>query len=490
MSLDYAPDFPKNSPGIITAMAEWFPTVNDTYKQTPVPLTDNFSSPGPEVTGSALVKTKSGQVLIYAGTGSKIYQGNGATSWTDRSGTSYSASDTWQFAQFGDITLAANGNDFIQQATGIAFSDIATSPKAKIVFIHENGVIAANTSADPAGWYRSDTGDPTNWTATAANDVDSGTLAGGVGGPITAGTVLGNLAILWKSSAMYGGLFVGDVDEKIRWQMISPKIGCVGINAFIETELGIIFVSERDVMLFDGSRPRSIADKIRKALITAINSNRKNVFLTHDEIERCVYIWYPTGSDTYPTRAIIYNYRTGKWGARTSVTSTTVSTTYLRCPVQNSNYTDMVATGGIATNPFRQANFAWGSGAGGRLLNFAYQVGSATRPVAPSMSTGYIGRPDQDSTLVRLRIINENVGEPVATFAGFSYNSTLNVSKAYTGGIDQDGNGNTNINNRFFRADLTWPTSASVTGDAEIRDLIPEYSSGSVPASGAQGGRR
>ena len=434
---------------------------------------------GSDVIGCAIVKNNSGTSLMCAGTATKLYQTNGTTGWTDRSGKTYSAT-SWSFAQFGDKTIAANGGDTLQVATGGSFADIATAPAAKIVVVHENAVLAFNTSANPDGWYRSDTGDHTNWTVAAANDVDSGNLRGGVGGPIVAATVYGSYAIAWKSSAMYVGVFTGGAggaaDPKIRWDFApgGKSIGCVGQDAHVETDVGIFFVSNRDIMLYDGGRPRSIARKVRKTFFASL-VHRENIFLTHNEIERCIYIWYAS-SGTYPNKALIYNYETDKWGSLNTLSNATnLAMSYARCPVRDANYTDYTAVSGIATNSGLECNAVWVSptnGSGTRLVNYAASA-AATRNGGPSVTTGYFGNPAQDSTLQRVMVIEETgLATIPSTFTGFSYDSSLSNATSFSGTIDTLGHGDIVRQGRFFQCTFAWTSSAAA--GQELKDLLPQ----------------
>ena len=51
---------------------------------------------------------------------------------------------------------------------------------------------------------------------------------------------------------VYDPIVSGDVDEKVRWDTLARGIGCCGQHAHISCELGIIFVSNRDILLYDG----------------------------------------------------------------------------------------------------------------------------------------------------------------------------------------------------------------------------------------------
>lgn len=484
IDLDFAPDQSPHTPGNLTSISDFMPTVSGSYATTPGPIQESYSAPvaSTDVIGSAVVKNKAGSALLYAGTRAKLLQANGTTGWTDRSAKAYStaATGTWEFLQFGDTTYAANGADTIQKASGGAFADTATAPIARSIIAHENAIIALNLSTDSAGWARSDTGSDT-FTVTASNDADSGTFLSG-SGPVTAGTTFGNLAIAWKGDWMYGGRFVGDVDEKIRWDSLARGVGCCGQHAHISTEIGIIFVSNRDILLFDGSSPRSIADKVRKWFFGQLDpTQRANIWITHDEIDRCIYIWYPPSGSTYPTAALAYNYHSGKWGRLSSISSTANTFSYVRCPVRGANYTDYIAVGGMnsaANTLSANAVFATNaSSSAGRLVNFSRNNTLVSRSGAPAMTSGYLGQADRDSRFDGLYIVPETdnwaLAPASATATTWGPSLYQGIPPAFFTPAAIDGNYNINLNaeGRFHRIAITWTSGSG--NNTEIRSFVP-----------------
>jgi hypothetical protein len=480
MPLDYAPDADIKTPGLIHRLSNFVPTPYNTYTPAPAPAVESYTAPqgGNDVLGSALVKNAAGTAILYAGTFSKLWQANSTTGWTDRSGAAYTGTDSWSFAQYGDKTLAANGAEKIQVASGAAFADLnASAPTAKIVVVHENAAVAFNTTAAPDGWFRSDTGDVTNWTAAAANDVDSGNLRG-VGGPIVAATVYGPMVLAWKRNGMYAGLFAGGaggaLDPKIRWDFVpgGTGIGCVAQHAHIETEIGIIFVSDRDIMVFDGGRPRSItANKVRNRFFKNFIS-RGHCFITHNEIERNIFIWYTNGtSAVYPDRALAYNYETGHWGELSTISTALTAYNYAISPVRGVNYTDYITVGsGIIPNTGLEANVVWFQS--GVLANFAaskQQVPSS----GPQMVTGVWGNPQQDSTWTRILQVGGSNGTPTISsgILGIYPDSTLSAQASVIGAVGPDGHLDVVANGRYMQATINWAVSGTVH---EISDLIPQ----------------
>lgn len=488
--MDYAPDFPIRTPGLLYDVNSFVPDVSGNYVTAPVALiktiTASGATAGPVIAGFAVrspgTPLNTGPDIFY-GTLNKLLD---ASSVDVTGATSFSMSSTggWSFCAYGANVLAANGKDLIRYrdiTSGSNFTAIAGSPDAQVILTHENAIVALGGLTNPQGWACSDVGDFTQWSAAPNNGADSGTLYGGTGGPITAGTTWGKVAIAFKQGAMYGGVRVDEIDQAIHWETIDDQIGCVGLNAHVKTELGIIFVSKRDILLYDGSKPRSIADKVRRTFFAQVPyaSVYPTLFLTHDELERNIYVWHNVGqSDAYPTRAFVYNYRSGKWGKLPTLQTNGTSFLYARAPmlgaVAPGDIVGAFSSNDLQTPQESQSNqvilqdaslsyraaFGYVSGAG-----LAITRASAGKP---SLTTGYFGTPTEDNTINRVLFIPELSGTdpesgtivPVAEDATTVAGNAASVNPK--GMIDKVSTG------RYFQASATWPTSVK-------RQVITEY---------------
>lgn len=420
----YWPDGDKTQPNVLFSAESVAHNNNGAYERVYAAQASGYAAlTTGRVLGSAIVKNLTGTAKLYAGSTTKIYQADGAGGWTDRSGGTTFGATSWSFASFGDYVVAANGVSKLQAATTGNFADIADAPAAKIVYPHANALVAFNISANTAAWYRSKTGDHTVWTPTASNDADFGFLGGGIGGPITAGGPWENLALAWKARAMYAGIYVGNGDpdqDVIRWQLVSSDVGCVSQFAWIATEVGIVFVSERGIMLFNGNKPFNIDDRIRKTFMADAMVNRSRIFCTLDEGNNHVYVWVsPSGANCCST-AYIWNYKTQEWGMlRTISDATAVTFRDPKTPVRNANYRDIVAIGGFATNTTETANL-WFDDNNDRLINLAgttYNSGSGDG----FLRTGRIGDPTRDTRLTRVHLVTD-------AYQGLAGTCTLTVN--------------------------------------------------------------
>jgi hypothetical protein len=423
----YMPDGDITAPGLLFSVDGFAPNNNGAYRRIDACQDTGYAAlTTGRCLGSAVVKNLAGTAKLYAGSTTKIYQADGAANWTDRSGGVTFAATTWAFAAFGDNVIAANGASKLQVAVAGNFADITDAPTGcKIVYPHGNALIALSSTANGAGWYRCVSGDHTTWTATASNDADSGTLYGSIGGPIVAGGPWENLALAWKSRAMYAGIFVGNSDpdqEVIRWQIVATDVGCVSQFGWVATEKGVVFVSERGIMLFNGNKPFNIDDDIRATFMREAMTNRSRIFCTVDEGKNQVFVWYSPSGSNGCSAAMVWNYKTGLWGrVATLQDGTAITFGQPKTPVRNANYRDLVSIGGFATNTMETANL-WFDHTNDRLINQAsVTYGGSDNTIR----TGMLGFPDKSTTLRRVYLVSDS-------YSGGNSCDTVTVN-AYTG---------------------------------------------------------
>ena len=477
--MDYAPDFPIRTPGLLYDVNSFVPDVSGNYQTAPLPrtLALDITSGGSTVNvfvGAACLRINETNNRTFLGSRTKLFTDDGAD-LSPATTFSMITDGAWTFTAFNDRVIAANGVDPLRQraldTSTDAFTAIGGAPRALIVLQHENAVLALGGATNSQGWYCSDTGDYTQWSAAPNNNADSGVLYGGIGGPLTAGATWDKYAIAFKANAMYAGVRVEEIDQAIRWTTINDQVGCVAPYAWTKTELGLVFISERDVLIYDGGKPLSIADKIRRKFFSTARFNIRRTFVTHDELERNIYFWCSSadGDVRWPTMAFVYNYRSGKWGKLPTIQ--TLGTAYVaaRCPVAGSGLANNSLGAPVSfddgTGPLEgQANLVVMYDADrAYLTNVCHRAigGSGmTRHSTgkPSITTGYVGAPDMDSTLSRVLVVPETLGvDPesgiITTIREDASTTQQAAGISPTGMIDRVTVG------RYFQANVTWPAT-------------------------------
>jgi len=119
-----------------------------------------------------------GTQYLFAGGTSKIFKfdiNDAGLDDVSKAG-GYTASEFWDYAQFGGVLIMANGYEKLQAytlGTSTNFADLAAAaPAAKYVTIVRDFVVAANTTADPSKVFWSDINDETNWTPGTGSESD------------------------------------------------------------------------------------------------------------------------------------------------------------------------------------------------------------------------------------------------------------------------------------------------------------------------------
>jgi hypothetical protein len=310
--LGFCPDLPVTTPGTSFLMKGCYPT--DVGIGGGIGFEEvSSSAANTAATGAEYVTSLSNTSEIIVGTASKLYSFDLATTLTDRSGAAYSSTDTnsWKFTTFGNIVLAANLGDQLQQRTIGAAANFASVgaapvPKASIVvtvgptsapfamvFDYTDGV---NTDRD--GWKSSAVSDYTGWTS-GTNSCATGRLLDNVSGPITCAIPYRDGVIAWKSGGMYIGEYTGPPNIW-SWRRISSDVGCIGKNAAVVADDVVYWQDQSGLWMFDGSVPRRVPGYVHAywnktvAALSLGDSNRHQYRTVWDKAKHI--IWFlPVG---------------------------------------------------------------------------------------------------------------------------------------------------------------------------------------------------
>jgi hypothetical protein len=406
--LGFAPDADPTTPGVLTDCTNLIP-YEQGMKGAPTGSTPSGVPALANKCSGAAVVTKLDDIRrIFAGTLTSLYELSGG--WTDVSGATYTGgSDArWQFAQFGNSTLATNGADAIQRSASTgAFASIAGAPIAKIMFSVGTQVMALNTNDGTVktdGWHCCATYDETDWTPSSATLSNKGRIVSSPGA-FTAGGRLGEYAIGYKERAIYIGQFVGAPSVWDWTQVAGGEAGCVGVDAWADMGGAHFIVGPDNFWVFDGSRPVPIADNIVREWFYS-NSNPRYLYRTQcvaDRTNNVVWVFYCSTSSSTPDQALIYHMKTKQWGRATLNVEATLN--YVSSGVTIDDLPTYSATiDGLASYSFDSQFWL----VGGRSLaafNTSHQLQSLTGvSSSSSMTTGYAGDDDNVSLLNQLRL--------------------------------------------------------------------------------------
>lgn len=467
--LGFSPDAEPTVAGIITDCQNFIP-FEQGMKSAPTLVTPS-STPvlAAACNGAVVVTLLDDTRRIIAGTQTKLYELAGG-SWVDRSGAVYTGgTDTrWQFAQFGNSTLASNLTDTIQRSTGAGFTSIATAPKAKIIFSVGAFVMALNTVDGTYGtsqnrWWCCASFDDTSWTPSVSTLATTGQLVGAPG-QIVAGGKLGDYAVAYKDKAIFVGQFVG---APIVWdwvQIPGGDAGCVGQDAFCDIGGAHFVVGQDNLWLFDGSRPVPIGQgQVRQWFYN--NSNPAYRYKTQCVFERqnnLVWTFYCSTSSTTIDKAMVYHVQTKQWGLIDASVEAILN--YISAGATIDGMSAVSATiDGLGSYSFDSQYWL----SGGRSLaafNLSHQLQSFTGVSGVSnFTTGDAGDDEVFTLLSKIRLRFAPGGKPTTATTQTFYKNTL--GDALTSGANgalEDGKFDVLQSGRFHRAKFNF------TGDTKV----------------------
>jgi hypothetical protein len=327
--IGFAPDLDPATPGVITATTGLIPSVKG-FKSCPSGGSTGYAALAAACRGAAVLTKLDGTSRFIAGTATKLYEGASAA-WTERtrgggtpSNYTVGTAGRWRFAVFGNSVLAVDGRgaDVLQRSPTDVFADV-TGPKADCIATNANFVMLAATNEAVHGdqsdrWWCSAILDETSWTESVATQCTSGRLVDAPG-PILGLRALGSDFVAYKAASIFVGRYVGP-PVVFAWIRIPGDIGAVSHESIVDIGPAHLFVGNDDIWQFDGSRPQSIGAPLREWFYRRLDKANKHLITAlHDRLEGNVWWFYPyAGNPGVLAEAIVYNYKSGKWGMVTN----------------------------------------------------------------------------------------------------------------------------------------------------------------------------
>lgn len=399
--LGFLPDVEPATPGAIIAAENVIPSSSGMSAAPSSVSVAGVPALASACRNAAVATLLDGSRRIFAGTASNLYELVAAAWVSQASGFTLSDDARWDFAQFGDSTLAASPGTVVQRSTGTTFAAIAGAPEAMAIETAAGFVMAVNTDAGSDVWHCSALLDETDWTPALATQSATGRLVS-TPGAITALKAFGDQLCAYKDRSLYLGRYVGS-PSVWQWDLVPGDVGCVGVDAVTDLGgLGQIFVGRSDIMLFDGTRAQSIAEG---AVRQWFYNNCSHAYLyrtivTHDKQNGVVWIFYPSINSSVCDRAVVYHLGRRQWGVATQTIEASLN--YV-----SAGLTIGTVGGLIGDLP----NLSFGSQywlAGGRMLTVmtaAHQLSTLTGIAGSSQMTLFdVGDDQQVSRLSKMRV--------------------------------------------------------------------------------------
>jgi hypothetical protein len=321
---DWTPDMPDLGGNGITAqnVIPW----QGAYRSFPS-LVAQTNALNARCQGAAFGKDTAGNIYNFAGTISKLYQqAPGSSSYVDSTRTvggayGVSASDAWEFAQWGNTMIATDGADAPQVVTlgGANFAALAgTPPKARHIGIVRDFVVLGNCDdgtprPNRVSWSAiNNSGD---WTIAANTQCDIQDLQGD-GGWVQK-IVGGEYGLVFQERAVWKMTYIGspvifqfDLIERSRGAFASQSVIGWGNMVFFLAEDGFYMIlgGAAAVPIGAGKVDTTFLADLRTAYAYRVNA-------AIDPTNKLVMWAYPGSGSTDGTcnKIIIYNWAAKRW---------------------------------------------------------------------------------------------------------------------------------------------------------------------------------
>jgi hypothetical protein len=480
--LGFSPDVDAATPGVLTDCTNYIPYVNGMEGGPSATTPSDVPALAAACLGAAVVANLAGTRRILAGTTTKLYELSGGA-WDDigRAAAYTGGSDTrWVFAQFGNTTLATNRADEMQRSTaaGVDFANIASAPKAEIIFSVGTQIMALNVNdgaEKPDGWHVCALNDETDWTTSLTTQAASGRLVS-TPGAITAGARLGEYAVAYKAKSLYIGRYV-DAPDIWDWKPVhGSDSGCVGKEALCEivtpTGPAHFFVGDDNFCVFDGTRPIPIGDAVRQWFYD--NSSPQYRYRTKcvfDRQNNRVWVFYPSASASSCDSALVYHVKTKQWGRSDRTIEAALN--YIASGLTFNTWDSAGATYDALPNIAFDSQFWLAGGQALATFNSSHQLQNLTGASTSSgFTTGDVGDDDQYSLLTGIRLRFAPGYKPTTASVQTFHKATS--GDGYTTGPTaalSDGRFDVLVEDRWHKASFTFSGAVRVTAGKPMLDM-------------------
>ncbi len=279
--------------------------------------------------GAYSFTSSDGVVQTFAGTDNDLFQLSGSTTWTNVSSSTgaYNVPNdgAWVFKNYGDIIIAINNVDNIQEFTvggSTTFADLSTTaPVAKSADVVNNFYAVVNTSDSSDGrvpnrvrWSPLDN-PKGNWTPDPVTSSDFQNLEGD-GGANQAIVGSQNYAVIVQERNIWRMEFVG-LPTVFNFILVERNRGTIAPYSVVGQGPFVYYLGEDGFYVFNGSQSIPIgANKVNDFFFTEVdNENLFRIKAAVDPINNLVIWVYPDSNATLgnPNRAIIYNWIDDRW---------------------------------------------------------------------------------------------------------------------------------------------------------------------------------
>jgi len=415
-----------------------------------------------------------GLTEVFAGSSTKLYKlDSGTLALNDVSkagGYTTPTEQKWRFTLFGDVLIAANGDEILQGwtlGTSTAWADLdAAAPTARYVTVVRDFVVTGYTSStDSQKVQWSAINNEAEWTSTASNQADYQVIPdGGAVQNITGG----EFGIVLLEKSIYRMSYVG-TPAIFQFDNIARNLGCFEPNSVVQYQGITYFLSDDGFYACDGTNVVGIgSEKVDRFFFTDLDEAYSyKMSATVDPIRNLVVWAYPSsGSNGTVDSLLIYNFETKRW-SRAEVTVSFVAQS--ATPAYTLEALDAFGTLDTLTSSLDSRVWTGGKsqfvgGSGAKIVTFSGSNLTAT------INTGDIEIPGQSSTI--------NMSRPLVDggSASLAYASRNRLADSVTfssySAADSEGRAAFRTTNRYHRLSIQ-PSGSWTTAIGIDYDIVP-----------------
>jgi hypothetical protein len=283
----------------------------------PFPEAAVYSSAASQPLLSSFAGVYGNTLVLFAGGATKLFKFNDlTTALTDVSKAgSYTSTDGWEFAQFGNIVIAANNEDKLQAwnlTSSTAFADLSpNAPVAKFVTVVRDFVVSANigSGTNPSKVQWSDLNDETDWLPGPTSQSDFQEMSDG--GNIT-GLTGGEFGLVLMERAIARMTYSGS-PYFFQFDIISRGLGCIESGSVAQYGSTTFFLSDNGFYSCNGQTLEPIgAEKVdRFFLDDADQAALSQMSATIDPLRKLVVWEYRNNNQQ--NGLLIYNWQVKRW---------------------------------------------------------------------------------------------------------------------------------------------------------------------------------
>ena len=307
-------------PGITGSLTEAFNVVPKLDGYGPlssiVGLSDDASAPLIKVFAGKF----SGATTLFAASATKLFRFNSATlALNDVSKLVmgdpglYSSTGMWDFTQFGNTIIAANGQNTMQAwtlGTGANFDDLsASAPSASYVTVVRDFVVAARDATFSNRVYWSDINDETNWVSSTTSQADFQDIPDG--GDIV-GITGGEIGLIFLERAIVRMSYIGS-PLFFQFDTISRHLGCFEQKSIAQYGRLVFFLSDDGFYVCDGETVTPIGvEKVDKFFFQSANLDELEKMSSAVDPANKIVVWCYQNNDGNQ-ELLIYNWQINRW---------------------------------------------------------------------------------------------------------------------------------------------------------------------------------